>query len=252
MVRSRRAWRARSWSGRLHPGPIASTTAAEMIALADACAAHGDAEGEVAMLTDARRIAPDDLALLTRLRVRVRTAANMAAACAHLDAAGEVYDGDLFATAGELRARAGDLAAARGLFARLLAREPHRTQALIEQGLRIADPELALVHVEAAADGQLARGDTFGAIAAYRRFAERFPAICPRCSGSWISASTPGWSRKRLMPRPGSPTRTWRPAGRPRRAWSPRICSRDTRRILCTRIACAGRSSPSASCTSTH
>ncbi len=156
-----------------------ATTAAELIALADACAAHGDAEGEVAMLTDARRIAPDDLALLNRLARACADRGDLAAACAHLDAAGEVYDGDLFATAGELRARAGDLAAARGLFARLLAREPHRTQALIEQGLRIADPELALVHVEAAADGQLARGDTFGAIAAYRRFADAFPDHLP-------------------------------------------------------------------------
>jgi tetratricopeptide (TPR) repeat protein len=156
-----------------------AATAAGFLELAEACAARGDAEGEVAMLVDARRLAPTDLSMLVRLVRACAERGEYAAACAHLDTAGDVYDPDLFALAGEVRARAGDLEMARGLFARLLAREPHRTAALIEQGLGLAAPELALVHVESAADSQLARGDTFGAIAVYRRFVDAFPTHLP-------------------------------------------------------------------------
>jgi tetratricopeptide (TPR) repeat protein len=172
---------ARAWveRGDFDRARVHASSAAEYLELADACAARGDADGHVAMLADARRLAPDDLAIADRLVRACAERGDYAAACAHLDAIGDVYDGDLFATAGEVRARAGQLEAARGVFARLLAREAHRTAALIEQGLRMTEPELALVHVESAADAQLARGDTFGAIAAYRRFADAFPAHLP-------------------------------------------------------------------------
>ena len=171
-----RAWVERGDFGRARAH---ATTAAEFLELAEACAARGDAEGEVAMLADARRLAPYDLSIAVRLVRACASRGDYAAACTHLDAIGDVYDAELFAVAGEVRARAGDTGTARAIFARLLAREPHRTAALIEQGLRLADPELALVHVESAADAQLARGDTFGAIAVYRRFADAFPAHLP-------------------------------------------------------------------------
>jgi tetratricopeptide (TPR) repeat protein len=172
---------ARAWveRGDFDRARVHASSAGEYLELADACAARGDADGQVAMLADARRLAPDDLSIADRLVRACAERGDYAAACAHLDAIGDVYDGDLFATAGEVRARAGQLEAARGVFARLLAREAHRTAALIEQGLRMTEPELALVHVESAADAQLARGDTFGAIAAYRRFADAFPAHLP-------------------------------------------------------------------------
>jgi tetratricopeptide (TPR) repeat protein len=172
---------ARAWveRGDFDRARVHASSAGEYLELADACAARGDADGQVAMLADARRLAPDDLSIADRLVRACAERGDYAAACAHLDAIGDVYDGDLFATAGEVRARAGQLEAARGVFARLLAREAHRTGALIEQGLRMTEPELALVHVESAADAQLARGDTFGAIAAYRRFADAFPAHLP-------------------------------------------------------------------------
>jgi tetratricopeptide (TPR) repeat protein len=172
---------ARAWveRGDFDRARVHASSAGEYLELADACAARGDADGQVAMLADARRLAPDDLSIADRLVRACAERGDYAAACAHLDAIGDVYDGDLFATAGEVRARAGQLEAARGVFARLLAREAHRTGALIEQGLRMTEPELALVHVESAADAQLARGDTFGAIVAYRRFADAFPAHLP-------------------------------------------------------------------------
>jgi tetratricopeptide (TPR) repeat protein len=172
---------ARAWveRGDFDRARVHASSAGEYLELADACAARGDADGQVAMLADARRLAPDDLSIADRLVRACAERGDYAAACAHLDGIGDVYDGDLFATAGEVRARAGQLEAARGVFARLLAREAHRTGALIEQGLRMTEPELALVHVESAADAQLARGDTFGAIAAYRRFADAFPAHLP-------------------------------------------------------------------------
>jgi len=172
---------ARAWveRGEFDRARLHASSAAEYLELADACTARGDAEGQVAMLTDARRLAPDDLSIANRLVRACADRGDYAAACAHLDAIGDVYDGELFATAGEVRARAGQQDAARGVFARLLAREPHRTAALVEQGLRMTEPELALVHLESAADSQLARGDTFGAIAAYRRFADAFPSHLP-------------------------------------------------------------------------
>jgi tetratricopeptide (TPR) repeat protein len=172
---------ARAWveRGEFDRARVHASSAAEYLELADACTARGDADGQVAMLADARRLAPYDLSIANRLVRVCAERGDYAAACAHLDAIGDVYDGELFATAGEVRARAGQLDVARGVFARLLARDPHRTAALIEQGLRMTEPELALVHVESAADAQLARGDTSGAIAAYRRFAEAFPTHLP-------------------------------------------------------------------------
>ncbi len=172
---------ARAWveRGEFDRARMHASRASEYLELADACAARGDAEGQVAMLVDARRLAPDDLSIAVRLVRACAERGDYVEACAHLDATGDVFDAELFATAGEVRARAGQMDVARGVFARLLAREPHRTAALIEQGLRMTEPELALVHVESAADSQLARGDTFGAIAAYRRFAEGFPTHLP-------------------------------------------------------------------------
>jgi tetratricopeptide (TPR) repeat protein len=172
---------ARAWvdRGDFERARLHASSASEYLELAEACTARGDADGQVAMLTDARRLAPDDLSIAVRLVRACAERGDYGAACAHLDAIGDVYDGELFATAGEVRARAGQLDAARAVFARLLAREPHRTAALVEQGLHMTEPELALAHVESAADAQLARGDTFGAIAAYRRFADAFPAHLP-------------------------------------------------------------------------
>jgi tetratricopeptide (TPR) repeat protein len=172
---------ARAWveSGDFDRARVHASSAAEYLELADGCMARGDADGHVAMLADARRLAPDDVSIAVRLVRACAERGDYAAACAHLDTIGDVYDGELFAAAGEVRARAGQADAARAMFARLLAREPHRTAALVEQGLRMTEPELALVHVESAADAQLARGDTFGAIAAYRRFADAFPTHLP-------------------------------------------------------------------------
>jgi tetratricopeptide (TPR) repeat protein len=172
---------ARAWAerGEFDRARLHASSAAEFVQLADACAARGDADGEIAMLIDARRASPEDPGILLRLVREYADRGDYAAACLHLDGAGDTYDGELFAAAGEVRARAGDTDRARLLFARMLAREPHRTGALIEQGLRLTEPELALLHVEAAAEAQLARGDMFGAIAAYRRFAEAFPAYHP-------------------------------------------------------------------------
>jgi tetratricopeptide (TPR) repeat protein len=172
---------ARAWveRGDFDRARVYASSASEYLELAAGCMARGDADGHVAMLADARRLAPDDLSIAVRLVRACAERGDYAAACAHLDALGDVYDSELFATAGEVRARAGQADAARAIFARLLAREPHRTGALVEQGLRMTEPELALVHVESAADAQLARGDTFGAIAAYRRFADAFPTHLP-------------------------------------------------------------------------
>jgi tetratricopeptide (TPR) repeat protein len=172
---------ARAWveRGEFEHARAHASTAPEFLQLAEACAARGDAEGQVAMLANARRVAPDDLSIAVRLVRACADRGDYAAACAHLDGVGDVYDSELFTTAGEVRARAGEFDEARAIFARLLAREPHRTAALIEQGLGLADPQLALVHVESAADAQLARGDTFGAIAVYRRFADAFPTHLP-------------------------------------------------------------------------
>jgi tetratricopeptide (TPR) repeat protein len=156
-----------------------AATADELVLLADVYAGRGETAAEEALLSDAWRLAPDDLSIVVRL---VRTCAargDYQAACAHLDAAGDVYDPELFAIAGEVRARAGDPDRARGIFARLLAREPHRTAALADQGLAVDDAQLALLHVEAAADAQLARGDTLGAIDVYRRFNDRFSGHIP-------------------------------------------------------------------------
>ena len=172
---------ARAWldSGAPDKARACATTAQELRLLADACVARGDPAGEEAMLAHAWRLAPDDLSLVVRL---VRTCAargDYPAACAHFDAAGDVYDPELFAIAGEVFARAGNPDRGRGIFARLLAREPHRTAALAEQGLALRDAHLALLHVETAADAQLARGDTSGAFDAYRRFIDLFPAHVP-------------------------------------------------------------------------
>jgi tetratricopeptide (TPR) repeat protein len=156
-----------------------AATAQELVLLAEVCASRGDTAAAEAMLADAWRLAPDDLSIVVRLVRTCATRGDYSAACAHLDAAGDVYDPELFAIAGEVRARAGDPDRARGIFARLLAREPHRTTVLVEQGLALDDPQLALLHVDAAADAQLARGDTSGAIDAYRQFSDRFPGHIP-------------------------------------------------------------------------
>ena len=176
-----RARLARAWveRGDFARARAYASTAPEFLQLADACATRGDAEGQVAMLADARRLAPDDVGLLVRLVRACADRGDYEAACAFLDGAGDVFDAELFTTGGEVRARAGQRDQAAALFARLLAREPHRTAALVEQGLLLGEPELALVQIEAAADAQLARGDTFGGIAVYRRFAEAFPTYLP-------------------------------------------------------------------------
>jgi tetratricopeptide (TPR) repeat protein len=176
-----RARLARAWVERreFDRARAYAATAPEYVQLADICVARADAEGHVAMLTDARRLAPDDLTIAVRLVRACAERGDYATACLHLDAVGDVFDAELFAAAGEVRARAGELDVARALFARLLAREPHRTTALIEQGLALAEPELALVLLESAADAQLARGDTPAAIDAYRRFTDTFPNHMP-------------------------------------------------------------------------
>ena len=156
-----------------------AATADELVLLADFCASRGERAAEEDLLADAWRLAPDDLSIVVRLVRACAARGDYQAACAHLDAAGDVYDPELFAIAGEVRARAGDPDRARGIFARLLAREPHRTAALADQGLAVDDAQLALLHVEAAADAQLARGDTVGAIDIYRRFNDRFSGHIP-------------------------------------------------------------------------
>ena len=60
---------ARAWveRGEFDRARMHASRASEYLELADACAARGDAEGQVAMLVDARRLAPDDLSIAVRL-----------------------------------------------------------------------------------------------------------------------------------------------------------------------------------------
>jgi len=172
---------ARAWveRGDLDRARALATSPIELVLLAEACAARGDASGELTMLLEGKRLAPGDVSVAVRLLRACTARGDYEAARAHLDTLGDVYDPELFGIAGEIRARTGDPDRAREIFARLLAREPHRTALLLEQGLAHTDPALALVHVEAAADAQLARADTHAALAAYARFLETFPDHIP-------------------------------------------------------------------------
>jgi tetratricopeptide (TPR) repeat protein len=154
-----------------------ATTPGEFVSLADALDARGDREGALEMIERAQSIAPKDRGLAERL---VRGYAALGAsdrARGWLDALGEISEPDLLRIAADLRAEAGDHDASRGLFARLLAREPHLARALAARGAELAakQPDAAIVYVESAADTLLLHGDFAGAAETYQAFLRHQP-----------------------------------------------------------------------------
>jgi tetratricopeptide (TPR) repeat protein len=154
-----------------------ATSPAEFVSLADALDGRGDREGALEMIERAQSIAPRERAFAERL---VRGYAALGAsdrARTWLDALGEIGEPDLLRIAADLRAQAGEHDASRGLFARLLAREPHLARTIAARGAELAanGPDTALVYVESAADTLLLHGDFAGAAEAYQGFLHHQP-----------------------------------------------------------------------------
>jgi tetratricopeptide (TPR) repeat protein len=154
-----------------------ATAPSEFLALADALDARGRRAEALEMVERAQSIAPAERAIAERL-VRGHVALGAPErARAYLDALGEIGESDLLRIAAELRADAGQLDASRGLFARLLAREPHLALDVAQRGaaLAAASAEAALVHVESAAETLLLHGDFAGAAGAYEAYLRHQP-----------------------------------------------------------------------------
>jgi tetratricopeptide (TPR) repeat protein len=154
-----------------------ATTPGEFVSLADALDARGDREGALEMIERALSIAPKERGLVERV---VRGYAAMGAAgraCAWLDTLGDITEPDLLRLAAELRADAGEHDASRGLFARLLAREPHLAPAIASRATELAAtrPDAALVYVESAGDTFLLHGDFAAAAGVYQAFLRHQP-----------------------------------------------------------------------------
>jgi tetratricopeptide (TPR) repeat protein len=153
-----------------------ASSASELVTLADALEAQGDAARALQVLE--RVAATDPSRVVSERLVRGYAAAgDPDRARAHLDTLGDINETGLLQIAAELRADAGDHEASRGLFARLLAREPRLAPEVATRGAGIAgaSPEAALVHVESAAETLLLHGDFAGAAAAYQAFLEHQP-----------------------------------------------------------------------------
>ncbi len=152
-------------------------TPSEFVALADVLEARGDRQGSVEMVERALSIAPGERSLAERI-VRGYGALGVPdRARAYLDALGDITEPDLLRLAAELRAEAGEHEASRSLFARLLAREPHRAASVAARGAELASThaEAALVYVESAADTFLLHGDFASAAGTYQAFLQRRP-----------------------------------------------------------------------------
>ena len=122
-------------------------------------------------------IAPGERTIAERI-VRGYAAQGVSSrAHAYLDALGEINEPDLLRLAAELRAEAGEHEVSRGLFARLLAREPHLARTIGERGAALATsaPDAALVHVESAAETLLLHGDFAAAAEVYQKFLHQQP-----------------------------------------------------------------------------
>jgi len=158
-----------------------ATSAAEFEALADTVSAQGDAAAALQLLERAIAAQPGERSLAERLVRGYAAHGEPERAHAHLDALGDITEPGLLRLAAELRAGAGDYELSRGLFARLLAREPHLAGAIAERGAALAAsaPDAALVHVESAAETLLLHGDFPAAAAAYQAFLRQQPGHVP-------------------------------------------------------------------------
>jgi tetratricopeptide (TPR) repeat protein len=125
--------------------------------------------------------APGDREVASRLVHAHLAAGRRDQALACLDAMGEIDDLDLLLVAGTLRAEAGRLDGARAAFARLLAREPHRCEAMVRRGAELAadNPEAALAHLEPAADVLILRSEYEAAADAFEQFVSSQPQHVP-------------------------------------------------------------------------
>jgi tetratricopeptide (TPR) repeat protein len=153
-----------------------ASSAPELVALADAIEARGDAARALTVLE--RAVALDrSRPIVERLVRGYASAGDHERARTHLDALGDINETGLLRLAAELRADAGDHETSRGLFARLLARDPHAAAAIAARGatLALSSPDAALVHVESAAETLLLHGDFAGAAGAYQSFLAHQP-----------------------------------------------------------------------------
>ena len=117
-----------------------ATSAAEFVALADIVAAQGAEAAALELLERALAAEPGERSLAERL-VRGYAAQGLPErARAHLDALGDITEPGLLRLAAELRAAAGEHEMSRGLFARLLAREPHLARAIADRAPRSRPP----------------------------------------------------------------------------------------------------------------
>jgi tetratricopeptide (TPR) repeat protein len=150
---------------------------AELRSLASAYDERGEHDRVAEVLAALFEHAPDDREVATRLVRAYLATGHRDRALACLDAAGEIDDLDLLLVAGTLRAEAGRLDGARAAFARLLAREPHRCEAMVRRGAELAadNPEAALAHLEPAADVLILRSEYEAAADAYEQFVSLQP-----------------------------------------------------------------------------
>jgi tetratricopeptide (TPR) repeat protein len=153
-------------------GASGDAIASELRALAEAFRERGEEARALEVLGDLLRYAPGDREAAAELARTHAAEGRHDEALACLDALGEIDDVDLLLLAGTLRSQHGRLDAARAAFARLLAREPHRCDAMVLRAgeLGATDPDAALAHLEPAADVLILRGDYEAAVSAYEQF----------------------------------------------------------------------------------
>jgi tetratricopeptide (TPR) repeat protein len=168
--------------GELQRARLLARTAAEHVAVAGALDAAGSAAEALDALADAARLAPEDLALRTRVARASVAAGDLERARQFLTAEAAGDDPDLLNELARLELQSGRIDEGRRVLARLLELDPARRDAFMFVATDLADRgqvEGAFACVEVVAEAALRDEDWGGAAAALHEFVTRVPNQIP-------------------------------------------------------------------------